>query len=158
MKLLCDEMLKGLARWLRAAGHDTELAEDGTSDRALINHARDSGRLLLTRDRKLLEHRNAAQHVLLLDCNGIDSCAGELSKKLRIDWLHQPFTRCLLCNTELHNITAGEALQLPEDVKNGPLLRCPTCQRIYWEGGHVKRMQRKLRAWHSTAMNPPGSV
>ena len=42
MKLLCDEMLKGLARWLRAAGHDTELAEDGTSDRALINHARDS--------------------------------------------------------------------------------------------------------------------
>ena len=38
MRLLCDEMLRGLGRWLRAAGHDVVIAS-GEPDRALLDRA-----------------------------------------------------------------------------------------------------------------------
>lgn len=147
MKLLCDEMLKGLARWLRAAGHDTELAAAGESDRALLARARRDGRLLLTRDRKLLEHRGAHDDVRLLDCNGLDDCARALTAQTGIDWLYRPFSRCLICNTALQALAGAADSALPDDVKHGPLYRCPTCARVYWEGGHVRRMQARLTQW-----------
>ena len=147
MRLLCDEMLKGLARWLRAAGHDTELAADGEADRKLITRARNDERLLLSRDRKLLEHRDGDQVVCLLECNSVDSCARELTIKTGIDWLYKPFSRCLVCNTPLEDLPSGDYREIPDDVKNSPLLYCPSCQRIYWEGGHVQRMRQRLEEW-----------
>ena len=147
MQLLCDEMLKGLARWLRAAGYDTEIPADGESDRALLAHAKASGRLLITRDRKLLEHRGAQQSVCLLDCVDLDSCAQALSEKTAIDWLYKPLSRCLICNTPLVAFDVDATTPVPDDVKDGPLLRCPSCERIYWEGGHAKRMLKKLQRW-----------
>ena len=53
MRFLCDEMLVRLARLLRAAGYDTSLATDGEADAALLRLARDEGRILLTRDKRL---------------------------------------------------------------------------------------------------------
>jgi uncharacterized protein with PIN domain len=150
MKLLCDEMLKGLARWLRVAGYDTEIAHDGENDRSLIERARQSGRLLLTRDRKLLEFRHAKQTVRLLHCSGIDECARSVKQQLAIDWLHKPFSRCLLCNNKLHSVGSQQQElrnRVPPDVRHGPLLTCPRCQRLYWPGSHVRRMQARLDTW-----------
>jgi hypothetical protein len=147
MKFLCDEMLKGLARWLRAAGYDTEIANDGESDRALINRARSTNRILVTRDSKLMEFRNAEELVCLIHCTGISECALNLKKQTGLDWVHRPFTRCLLCNTELVRIEYSDDLGVPEDVRNGPLYRCNHCQRVYWAGGHVQRMRTTLETW-----------
>lgn len=36
LRLLCDEMLKGIGRWLRAAGYDTAIAQDGVADEDLL--------------------------------------------------------------------------------------------------------------------------
>ncbi len=146
-RLLCDEMLKGLCRWLRAAGYDAEQADDGERDRDLLARARASGRMLITRDRKLMEHRGAGETVCLLECNGLDPCARELTRKLGIDWQYRPFSRCLICNRPLEPLAPGAAASVPEDVRDRPLFRCPRCGRIYWEGGHVRRMRRKLRQW-----------
>ncbi len=147
MKLLCDEMLKGLCRWLRAAGYDAEQASEGESDRNLLARAHASGRILLTRDRKLQEHRNAADTLCLLNCNGVDACARELTEKLAIDWLYKPFSRCLICNVPLDLLPRGDFSQAPVDVRDQTLLHCPSCKRIYWEGNHVQRMRIKLRNW-----------
>jgi uncharacterized protein with PIN domain len=147
MKFICDEMLKGLARWLRAAGYDTETAIDGEKDRILINRAHSTGRILVTRDRKLMEFRNAEETVCLIHCSGISDCARDLKKQTGLDWLYKPFTRCLLCNTELVSIEYNEGLDVPDDVRHGVLYRCNSCQRIYWAGSHVRRMLAKLEAW-----------
>jgi cobalamin biosynthesis Mg chelatase CobN len=40
VRLLCDEMLKGIGRWLRAAGYDTAIAASSTSDDDLLAQAR----------------------------------------------------------------------------------------------------------------------
>ena len=151
MKFLCDEMLKGLARWLRAAGYDTETAKDGETDRELIRQARASGRLLITRDNKLMEFRNANDTVCLLHCTGIENCAKALKEKIPVDWLNRPFSRCLLCNTPLTRVNDITKVSVPDDVSDAPLFQCPDCKRIYWSGGHVQRMRAKLESWAQTS-------
>ena len=94
MKLLCDEMLKGLARWLRTSGYDVAMEPDGRPDRQLVARALAEGRVLLTRDRFLLQIRDAMRVTVLLEGNGVESCAREITRKLDIDWLLNPFTRC----------------------------------------------------------------
>ena len=150
MKFLCDEMLKGLARWLRAAGYDTEIAKNGETDRELIQQARASKRLLITRDNKLMEFRNAADTVRLLHCTNTDNCAKALKEKTSVNWLHQPFSRCLLCNTPLIGIEDATEVSVPDDVRDTPLFQCPDCKRIYWSGGHVRRMRERLERWEKS--------
>ena len=54
MAFICDAMLGGLARWLRAGGYDAEF-EYGIDDRALIERAAGSGRMILSSDGPLFE-------------------------------------------------------------------------------------------------------
>jgi uncharacterized protein with PIN domain len=149
MRLLCDEMLRRLGRWLRAAGYDTLIAPDGTPDRELLAQARREHRLLLTRDLKLREHRHADDTVVVLDCNATEDCAREAAARLGIDWLHAPFTRCLQCNTPVVPATAEERLRVPADSRghHEPVLYCPECDQVFWPGSHVRRMRRVLERW-----------
>ena len=55
LRFLCDEMLTGLARWLRIAGYDTAIVVRGRRDRDLVEQANSENRILLTRDRRLVE-------------------------------------------------------------------------------------------------------
>lgn len=145
LRFLCDEMLKGLARWLRTAGYDVTLEADATPDRRLIERALAEHRLLLTRDRTLLEIRDALRVVVVLEANGVDDCARELTHKLGIDWLHRPFSRCLLCNTPL--LAAERPADFPPDIEQAYL--CPSCGKYYWHGGHVERMRHRLERWQA---------
>ncbi len=143
-------MLKGLARWLRAAGYDTQIQQDGGSDRTMLQAARREGRLIVTRDRKLLEFRHAAGTVILLRGNTLNECIEGLSAELQLDWLYRPFSRCLICNTELAEADQAAWESIPEAARTQAqrLYWCATCTRIYWEGGHVRRMRARLAAWN----------
>ena len=145
-------MLKRLGRWLRAAGYDTVIVEHSPSDRAMLEAARREGRLLVTRDHKLLEFRHAPGTVILLRGNTLNECIAGLSEKLQLDWLYRPFSRCLICNTELVEADAAAWDGIPEAARTHAqkLYRCTTCTRIYWEGGHVRRMRARLGAWNDT--------
>lgn len=145
MKFLCDEMLKGLARWLCIAGHDAEMEPDGTPDRRLIERAAADDRLLLTRDRTLLQIRDAPRVVVLLAGNDIESCVRELDRRLHIDWLHRPFSRCSRCNTPLVEAVGAPEFSWPTDIRQA--YKCEVCGQYYWQGGHVERMLRRLQRW-----------
>ena len=147
MKLLCDNMLAGLAKWLRAAGHDAELRRPGEGDRALLARARAEDRLLLTRNRHLLDFREAPGRVLLLRPNRLDEAARALREAFGLDWQAAPFSRCLICNRPLEGVRPGPGDPVPGDVREGPVRRCPECGRFYWPGSHVRRMQARLAAW-----------
>lgn len=147
-RLLCDEMLMRLCRWLRAAGYDTAMLPAGSADREIIQRARSESRLILTRDRQFMHYRNAEGHVLLLHRQDLNEQAAELSQALSIDWLYRPFSRCMVCNTPL--VTAGESQRHALKIRlrdDEPLWACPGCHRTYWEGSHVRRMYRHLKAW-----------
>ena len=70
LRFLCDEMLLRLGRWLRASGYYTVLAEAGQPDRALVEQACHEGRWLLTRDRKMAEHRRGEGWLVLPAAHG----------------------------------------------------------------------------------------
>lgn len=144
--LFCDEMLARLGRWLRAAGYDVAIAAPGESDRDLLQRAVAERRLFITRDRRLLEYHSIADRVLLLLANTLAGQFAELSERLVIDWLCNPFSRCLECNTELTRADESVRGRVPPEAlrEDDQLLYCPHCDKPYWNGTHVKRMRLKL--------------
>ena len=146
MRLLCDEMLKGIGRWLRAAGYDVGIVADGAHDDDLLARAVAENRLLLTCDRRLAERAGPDAPVVVLGTESFDGAARELRERLGIDWLHAPFTRCLLDNAPLIPANEEDAANLPATAQegDGPIMRCPDCGRLYWPGSHVRRMGAKL--------------
>lgn len=148
MRFLCDEMLKGLARWLRTAGYDVVVEPDCTDDGLLLEKARNEDRILLTRDRRLAEARPRGASVMLLECNDLDACFDELKDKLDVDWLHRPFSRCLACNTPLSGVGDDRWHEIPAHSRERAtrLLYCPSCNQLFWDGSHVKRMHERLTA------------
>jgi uncharacterized protein len=149
MRFLCDAMLGGLARWLRTAGYDTLLAEGGWPDRELVNLCARDDRILLTKDRQLALVAREAVPILLLTGRSIDGNACELREVLGVDWQRAPFTRCLVDNALLRAAEPHHAERVPLTSRSlaSPLRMCPTCGRLYWPGGHVRRMQRRLALW-----------
>lgn len=151
MRLAADEMLRGLGRWLRAAGHDTSIAEPGEGDSRLLARSRAERRVLLTRDRALAER--AGSDGLWLRGAGLDEVARELRDRLGLEWCLAPFTRCLVDNAELDEAGPDAPGAIPPQARllGGPLRRCPACGRLYWPGSHVRRMRARLDAWAAPA-------
>jgi len=144
-------MLQRLGRWLRAAGYDTVIATDAEPDYYLLRQAIEQDRLLVTRDRELSQHRSARDNVILLDCDSLEECAEELSRQVDIDWHHNPFTRCMVCNTLMSDATPEQLQNAPEDIRasTDAVFYCPECKQVFWDGSHVKRMQHHLDDWYN---------
>jgi uncharacterized protein with PIN domain len=151
MRFLCDEMLTGLGRWLRAAGYDTAIATGGQPDRDLARRCVAEDRILLTRDRHLAEMAGRHARVVLVGGEGVAATARALRRTLGVDWQHAPFSRCLLDNTPLDAAPPERATEMPAAAREagGPLRLCPACRRLYWPGSHVRRMQARLAAWQN---------
>ena len=150
-RFFCDEMLHGLGRWLRAAGYDTVIAAGGLPDRVVAARCAEEDRVLLTKDRHLAAIVRRTAPVVLLPSNGIDEAARALRIALNVDWQHAPFTRCIVDNRLLDEAPPDLVTQVPERSRaaGGPLRVCHECGRLYWPGGHVRRMQQRLTAWQS---------
>ena len=160
-RFICDEMLVRLARWLRAAGYDTEVVTRGVKDRDLMADAMANDRLILTRDRKFLERRGADTQVFFVISVDIDEQVREITGPLGINWIKAPFSRCLMDNAPLRPASDAEinALPWPQQKPLGPFTTCPECGRHYWTGSHTRRMSGKLEAWAhapSTAQSASG--
>jgi uncharacterized protein len=141
LRFFCDEMLRGLGRWLRAAGYDTVIAVGGVPDRALAARCAEEDRVLLTKDRRLARTIEGIAPVVLVPGDGIDEAARALRIALDIDWQYAPFTRCIVDNRTLEAAPQQLATLVPETSRaaGGPLRVCPECGRLYWPGGHVRR-------------------
>lgn len=146
---LCDVMLARLARYLRAAGLDTTLADAAASDAHILREALEQDRWLLTADRRIMEHKAAKDRTIQLPFGSLDAQAACLSERFGIDWLAHAFTRCLIDNAPLVPANPEQARQVPEDARRPAeeLLACPACGRVYWRGSHYQRMLHKLETW-----------
>ena len=148
-RLLCDEMLRGIGRWLRAAGYDTLIARGGSADADLLALAEATGRTLLTCDRRLAELPGHDVAVVTLGSEALEAAADELRRRLGIDWLRAPFSRCLVDNAPLRAASERELAQVPESARRADetVSACPECARVYWSGSHVRRMRARLERW-----------
>lgn len=141
-------MLKGLGRWLRIAGYDTLIITGNLPDEAIYLMAKADKRLLLTCDHHFLEMNDEQKLVAFLHSNTLDECAKEVAEKLHVNWLHNPFSRCLVCNTPLVELNDPSLLvQVPEDVRTSKIFYCQGCPKLYWHGSHTERMHKQLLSW-----------
>jgi uncharacterized protein with PIN domain len=118
--------------------------------------AAEGDRVLLTKDRRLATTVEGTAPVVLVPGTGIDEAARALRIALDIDWQHAPFTRCIVDNRPLEAAPPHLATLVPERSRaaGGPLRVCPECGRLYWPGGHVRRMRQRIAAWQQEVAPP----
>ena len=143
MRFVADRMLGKLAKGLRLLGYDTVYYQ-GEDLCHLIQWARAEGRVILTRNRKLVAKRPEDRLVRIMG----DHPTLQLQELIQKGYVtrdeEEHFSRCLLCNAHLDEIPRGEVEgRVPDFVlhERKEHLRCPQCGRIYWQGSHQKNMQ-----------------
>jgi uncharacterized protein len=144
-RFLADAMLARLARWLRVLGYDT--AYDATApDPALVARAAAEDRVLLTRDRHLLRELRPLRALEVRSDVPLEQLRAVVDE-LSLGPPDELFTRCLVCNAPLDDVDPAEAEPLVPPKSRGlpgPVRRCPSCGRVYWNGSHARRMRAAL--------------
>ena len=138
-----DAHLGKLAGYLRMLGFDTLYRNDYRAE-ALARISGDEGRILLTRNRRLLM-RNRVTLGYWVRANESREQLIEVLRRFDLFGSIAPFRRCLRCNGLLQPV-CKEAIvdRLPPKTRQyyDAFSICPTCGRIYWKGSHYARMRR----------------
>ncbi len=144
-RLLTDAHLGRLAAYLRLLGFDTRHCEH-QSDAQIAALAQAEERIVLTRDRALLMHRNIVHGYYLRSLMPLLQ-ASEVLDRFDLQEHLAPMSRCLRCNGRLIEVTKTDVIaHIPADTRMAyqDYRRCPDCQGIYWQGGHYRGMQRLI--------------
>ncbi len=139
-----DSMLGRLARWLRILGFDTWYYRD-IDDRDLLRVHEETGRVLLTRDTRLVQCRGVGRHVLV-GSDGWRDQLREVFSALSLEFCREAMlTRCILCNLDLQDLKPDEAYgRVPDHVaaSTSSFRECRSCRKVYWAGTHRKKIEQ----------------
>ncbi|HEY7166975.1 MAG TPA: Mut7-C RNAse domain-containing protein [Candidatus Binatia bacterium] len=144
VKFAADRMLGRLVKWLRVLGHDVIYGQHLTGY-GLIRAARQEGRIILTRDRRL-KHKQPPEFMLI----DSERYLGQIRQVLQTYSFPKEklFTRCLECNAVLEPRGKESVKDLvPPYVYStqDSFSWCPRCRRIYWPATHHQRMLEELQ-------------
>ena len=151
-RFVLDAHLGRLAGYLRMVGFDT-LYRNDYQDEELALISRDEHRILLTRDRGLLK-RSAVTHGYYVRETQVRLQLVEVLRRFDLWRSMAPFERCLRCNALLQPASPEQiAERLPPQTGQlyGEFQACPRCGRIYWKGGHYRRMQKFVESVRESA-------
>jgi uncharacterized protein with PIN domain len=142
MRFVCDVMLGRLAKYLRILGFDAVYVKGGAS---LEHYVREGG------DRVFLTRRTGTTHfarTIHIRSDAVREQLKEIRDLIRPCLKRENvFGRCVECNTELVKVDKEEIESLvPEFVYHNyaRFKRCPSCNRVYWEGSHTTGMSALL--------------
>jgi uncharacterized protein with PIN domain len=147
-RFVLDTHLGKLAAYLRLMGFDT-LYRNCWADEQLAQVSRDERRILLTRDVGLLK-RGAVTHGHFMRETNARRQLAEAAQRFDLARLAKPFSRCLRCNAQLEPVAKEDVRsQLPARTAAfyEEFRRCPDCLRVYWKGGHYRRMLELVAAY-----------
>ena len=143
-RFLADAMLGSVARKLRIFGFDTLYMVHAHDDDVLKTGIEQS-RVILTADRELFKRtvKVGAPAVLVNGGSDIDDIVHILTKS-GIASVSFDSSRCTACNGLL-------ASRAPDQVRGGlpgriadshnRFFQCADCRKVYWEGGHFRRIR-----------------
>lgn len=146
MKFVCDDNLGKLAKFLRILGYDV-LFDSKVDDHKLIRQSLEQERIILTRDTKLARFKIAQNQILVENNDPIEQLK-QVIRHLKLKPKKEDlFFRCLLCNNMLEIIEKKDTKEkIPPYVfkTQEHFVICKNCDKIFWEGTHVKRIKEKL--------------
>jgi uncharacterized protein with PIN domain len=143
-----DELLSGgerVGRYLRMVGIDT-LSPADSEDAAIVESSLIEGRIVLTRDRGLLQ-RARLQRARWIRSQKPREQLVEVIRCFQLEDGLAFFSRCLVCNTPLESVSStavGQRVPASVRVSQESFTGCPGCGRIYWQGTHYRRMRQLL--------------
>jgi uncharacterized protein with PIN domain len=147
-RFVCDAMLGGLARWLRAAGYSAEFSvrfADGEIVRKSVNE----DKILVTSDSGIMERyaveKGLARTVFIPP--GLPVVA-QLARVLGELGLALQPSRCMDCNGTLMPATLEEVAEdVPEKVRQwcDRFFVCEGCGKVLWHGTHWLSISSRLR-------------
>jgi uncharacterized protein with PIN domain len=116
--------------------------------------------VLLTRSHKIQGKFDDLQ-VVMIEANDPREQVREILSRLHL----QPaadkiFSRCIICNQELHPVPREEAVKkVPDFIYRSydSFHACPRCRRLYWPGTHLERMRKEMEETISPPPHPPPS-
>lgn len=144
---MVDINVSKLVNLLRMAGFDACTVPHG-SNRHIANQAVLQKRILLTRNRELLKHRNVVFGRLIRNQEPFKQLA-EIINLYNIKAQIIPFSRCMKCNGILKNVEKEEIIDmlLPLTKKYySTFVQCGRCRNIYWRGSHHEKMVQKIHS------------
>jgi hypothetical protein len=142
-----DNHLGQLATYLRMLGFDT-LYRNDYQDEELAQVTSQQGRILLTRDRRLLM-RKIVVHGYCIRNLGPRQQVIEVLRRFCLFGKIAPFKRCLRCNHPLQQVSKESVLPRLEPLTKRyyeEFHLCPACNQVYWKGSHYERMQGLIEA------------
>jgi uncharacterized protein with PIN domain len=144
---MADVNVLKLARNLRMLGIDTTHVPDSNMIE-IAQQANTEERILLTRNRDLLKINKVVFGQLLRSEYHMEQLS-EVIERYSLLVFIKPFSRCLSCNTRLHNVNKKDILDLlePLTIKYYDIFKqCLLCKKVYWQGSHHEKMLNTLNA------------
>jgi len=148
-RFVLDTHLGRLAAYLRMLGFDT-LYRNDYDDPSLANISVAEGRILLTRDIKLLMRKQITHGYFVRNIQPQQQLL-EILSRFDLFKAQQPFSRCMHCNGEINAVDKQAIVsQLMPDTKSfyDEFWQCAQCHKIYWKGSHYRRMQQFIAAFN----------
>lgn len=144
-RFVLDVNLGKLAKFLRMLGFDS-LYRNDYRDIDVVTIAASEGRIVLTRDRRLL-YAKRINHGYWVRTVKIESQIDEILSRFQLYNMIYPFVRCMLCNGRLTPVDKAEILERlePKTKRYYQIFhRCTDCGQIYWQGSHIEDMQKRF--------------
>jgi uncharacterized protein with PIN domain len=140
-----DVNLGKLARLLRMLGFDAAYRND-FNDREIAQLAAGEGRIVLTRDRRLLRFK-VIEHGYWLRSDDPAAQIREVVRRYGLGPIIKPFRRCLVCNGVIEPVEKEKILERLEPktiLYFDDFFVCSGCSKIYWKGSHYDHMNKTL--------------
>lgn len=146
-RFFVDAMLGNIAKKMRIMGFDTKYLAY-IEDDELIRLSKKENRIVISRDEDLVSKALKAGLRAIFTKNNleIEQFREIINKsKLKIIKINGERARCPMCNSETEpenkkNIQG----KIPKKVLeyHEKFWRCKTCDKIFWEGTHIKNLQQ----------------
>ena len=145
-RFLADAMLGSVARKLRIFGFDT-LYIAHAPDNEILKTGIEQGRVILTADKELFKRivKAGAPGVLISGAGDVDDIVHILAKNgvtsIKVEGIG---SKCSMCNGPLEKRTPDQLKsEIPDKVAefHSEFYECAACAKVYWEGGHLRRMR-----------------
>ncbi|MEJ2636947.1 MAG: Mut7-C RNAse domain-containing protein [Calditrichia bacterium] len=142
---IVDNMLRGLARWLRFLGFPSEIVMS-VPEAEKIRDLHPEAIFLTSSYNHLADFAGGKSHAV--ESGTIKEQLHELESAFGIFGRIDLLSICSVCNVPIEPATKSQVKdRVPEKVWRSfdKFWQCPHCHRIYWKGGHVERLIEKLK-------------
>ncbi len=140
-------MLGNVAKKLRLLGYDSKYLSDIDDDK-LIVIAKEEGRIIISKDEDLVRKSKKLEidSIFITENNEIEQFCKIISHAdMSLAQINGDVARCTLCNSTSECVDKSSIKgKIPNNVyeTNERFWRCNNCGQIYWEGTHIKNLQK----------------